>query len=136
MPDDPQLADLRRRYLSDQVATASPEQRLLMLFDRLLSDLRAAEAAFAEADLHGINESLVHAQRILLALRDPLDRDTDLGRALVAVYSFCFERLIEANLRKDPSWLPTCRGLLEQIAAANRAALQVPAGNEGVARAG
>lgn len=125
MAGDPERLDaLAARYLADQVATASPGQRLLMLFDRLLRDLANAETAFAAGDLYGINQALVHAQQIILALRDPLDRDSDLGRALSSVYNFCFEALVDANLRKDPAALPRCRDLLDQIAQANRAALE------------
>jgi len=122
--DAQQLDALRARYLADQVATATPGQRLLMLFERLLRDLSNADAAFAAGDYYAINKSLVHAQEIVLALRDPLDRETDLGRALSSVYNFCFDRLVDANLRKDPEWIARCRQMIEQIATANRVALE------------
>lgn len=131
MDDDPrQLDALRARYLADQVATATPGQRLLMLFDRLFRDLADAEAAFARRDLFAVNKALVHAEQIVLALRDPLDRDTDLGRALSSVYNFCFDRLLDANLRKDPQWLGRCREMLAQIADANRNALAATTAGE------
>ena len=122
--DRRRLDGLRARYLADQVATASPGQRLLMLFDRLFRDLADAEAAFTGRDLFAVNQALVHAQQIVLALRDPLDRQTDLGQALSSVYNFCFDRLVDANLRKDPTWLGRCREMLGQIAEANRTALE------------
>lgn len=117
---DSQAALSLQRYLVDQVATATPVQRLLMLFDQLRRDLSAAERGFASRDLKVISDHLVHAQEVLFALRDPLDAGTELGRALSGVYDFCGRRLLEANLRKDASLLPPVQDLIEQIATANR----------------
>lgn len=111
---------LRRRYLEDQVSTATPAQRLLMLFDRLIADLRGAEEAFASSDLKEISDNLVHAQQVLFALRDPLDRSGELGRALHTVYSFCLDQLLRANLAKDRSLLPPVLEMIGRLAAANR----------------
>jgi len=116
-------ADARlARYLADQVRTATPVQRLLMLFDQLRRDLLRAEAAFGGTDLKEISDHLVHAQEVIQALRDPLDPETELGRALRGVYGFCLEHLVQANLRKDPTMVPAVRQIVERIAEANRTA--------------
>lgn len=123
----PETADpLLLRYLANQIETATPVQRLLMLFDQLGRDLYAAREAFANRDLKVINDNLVHAQEILFALRDPLDAQSELGAALQSVYSFCIDRLVEANLRKDARPIAEVIGLIEQIAAANRKAAAAP----------
>ena len=115
--------ELQLRYLVDAISTATPVQRLMMLFDGLLSDLGAACEAFPERDWKRVNDSLVHAQQILFALRDPLDRTTSLGENLYGVYTFCIGELIAANLHKDPGHVDPVRLLVEQIASANRTAL-------------
>jgi flagellar protein FliS len=112
----------RQRYLADQIETASPEQRLLMLFAQLLADLDEAAEAFADRDIETINNSLQHAQQILFALRDPLDRETPLGLALSSTYTFCLNSLVQANLQKNPRELPRVQEMLGAIAAANRTA--------------
>jgi len=117
--DAQQAEEFRRRYLADQVETATPAQRLLMLFERLLRDLRTAEEAFSGTDLKVISDALVHAQQILFALRDPLDAATPLGASLAGVYSFCINELIRANLEKNANRLPAVVRVIEQIAAAN-----------------
>ena len=129
---DAQLA----RYLADQVRTATPVQRLLMLFDQLRRDLLRAEAAFVGTDLKEISDHLVHAQEVIQALRDPLDPETDLGRSLRGVYGFCLEHLVQANLRKDPAMLPAVREIVERIAEANRTAAAQCAATSEAARAG
>lgn len=118
---DPTVESIRR-YLANQVSTASPAQRLVMLLDQLRRDLHCADVAFAGGDLKEISDNLVHAQHVIFALRDPLDLGTELGRALSGVYGFCLQRLVEANLRKDASLLPDVQGIVERLADANRTA--------------
>ncbi len=123
MTDDAASAAMLQRYLADQVRTASPAQRLLMLFDQVQRDLASAELAFSAGDYKEISDSLVHAQEVIMALRDPLDASSELGKALRGVYGFCLERLVESNLRKDPSLVPDVQLLIGRIGAANRAAM-------------
>ncbi|HVB06588.1 MAG TPA: flagellar export chaperone FliS [Acidimicrobiales bacterium] len=112
----------RARYLADQIETATPEQRLLMLFDKLLRDLDDAAEGLAHRLIEQTSEALVHAQEILYALRDPLDRETALGAALAGTYTFCLNRLVQANLTKDAVHLRGVREMIEAIANANRQA--------------
>lgn len=119
--------ELRQRYLDDLINTATPVQRLLMLFDALQADLAKAEAAFGERDWKAVNDRLVHAQHILFALRDPLDRDSQLGTTLSGLYSFCLEQLIQCNLYKSPEVLGPVRQIVARVAAANRQAARVSA---------
>lgn len=121
--DDQRAEDLRLRYLAHQVETASPAQRLLMLQAQLLQDLRAAEAAFEHPGVEPVHRNLVHAQEIVLVLRDSL-RGSDWRGAgpLAAVYSFVHQRLVDCNVRKDPALLPSCIKLIEQVYDANTAA--------------
>lgn len=121
---------LQLRYLTDLITTATPVQRLLMLFDGLLGDLDVAGEAFARRDWKVVNDSLVHAQEILFALRDPLDRSTPLGANLSSVYDFCIGELIAANIHKNDAQLPAVRDLVDQIATANRAAAAATEGSE------
>lgn len=118
-----ELEELRRRYVSDLVHTATPAQRLMMLFDHLLRDLGFALNGFENGDLKEINDRLVHAQEIIAALRDPLDVTSDLGRSLAAVYTFCLSQLVRANFEKDRSLVPPVVSMIERIAQANRAVL-------------
>jgi flagellar protein FliS len=117
-----QQEQLRARYLADQVMTATPAQRLLMLFDQLLRDIDSADRGFDLRDLKVVSDNLIHAQHILFALRDPLDVATPLGEALSNVYGFCLSRLLKANMEKDRSLLPAVREIVDKIATANRIA--------------
>ncbi|MGH9088183.1 MAG: flagellar export chaperone FliS [Acidimicrobiales bacterium] len=117
---DNQRAEALQRYLANQVETASPAQRLLMLQGQLLSDLRAVDEAFGTMAIEPIHHNLVHAQEIVLALRDSLNGSEWAGASsLQAVYGFVHQRLVTCNVDKDRSLLPYCVQLLEQIFEAN-----------------
>lgn len=122
--NDEQVEALRQRYLADQVSTASPAQRLLMLFDHLGRDLQLALSAFEAGNLKEISDRLVHAQEIIAALRDPLDTSSDLGRSLDALYSFCLAQLVRANFEKDPELVPPVAQMIDRVAQANRTVFQ------------
>jgi flagellar protein FliS len=126
--DESRDRELEQRYLADYVMTATPERRLLMLFDHLKIDLHNAEDAFGLGDNKKINDSLVHAQQILCALRDPLDLTVEVARQLRPIYTFCIDRLVMANIKKDVTLLPAVIDTIEQIASANERAFAMLSG--------
>lgn len=120
--------ELRRRYLANQVETASPARRLILLFDSLLQDMRSASDAFEPSGgpvpgmprIEEINRHLLHAQEIVLVLRDSLaGSDWPGAEPLRAVYRFVYDRLVQCNFHKDASLLPACVSLISQIRDAN-----------------
>jgi flagellar secretion chaperone FliS len=118
--DDDRTELLCQRYLETQVETATPVQRLLMLQNRLLLDLHAADAGFGAQSIERVHANLVHAQQIVLVLRDSLKGSDWTGaEPLRAVYWFVYQRLIDCNMSKDHTLLPACTALVEQIVEAN-----------------
>lgn len=117
------------RYLAEAVETATPAVRLGMLWDRLELDMQRADNAFEAGDLFAINEHLVHAQDILLALADTLRTDSWEGaRQLAALYGFIHGELVQANLGKDRSRAAAAAGLVRQLAHAWRSAIASQSG--------
>lgn len=118
-------AEIRRRYLAEAVETSTPAVRLTMLFDRLDHDLRAADAAFAAGSIKEISDTLIHAQEIVLALRDTLRLDVWEGAPrLAALYDFFHSELVSANLAKDRDRAARTAELIGQIGEAFREAAQ------------
>ena len=112
---------VRRRYLAEAIETASPAVRLTMLFDRLDLDLRTADAAFDSGALKEVSDRLIHAQEIVLTLRDTLNPDVwDGGPRLLALYDHLHGELVGANLNKDRQRAAVAEGLLRQIGQAWR----------------
>jgi flagellar protein FliS len=112
-------------YLRDTVETASPATRLVMLYDRLVTDLVRAEAALVATpqDFETANTTLQHAQEIICLLDSTLDVDLWSGaQNLRALYQWTLSQLLQANLAKDPSLVRHCRATVEPLRDAWRGA--------------
>jgi flagellar protein FliS len=109
-------ASLRARYLGDTVSTASPQQLLVMLYDRLALDLERGETALTDGDRELAREQLMHAQEIVIELRASLRVDIwDGGPRLAALYTWLLGELIQANLRGDVRRVGDCRRIVEPL---------------------
>ena len=109
-------ASLRARYMGASVATASPHQLLVMLYDRLALDLERGEQALVEGDREQAREQLMHAQEIVLELRASLNVEVwDGGPRLAALYSWVLGELMKANLKGDVRRVRDCRKVVEPL---------------------
>jgi flagellar secretion chaperone FliS len=109
-------ASLRARYLSDRIATASPQQLLVMLYDRLALDLERGEDALVRGDRETASEQLKHAQEIVLELRATLTVEVwEGGPRLAALYVWLVGELIQANLKGDVRRVRDCRKVVEPL---------------------
>jgi flagellar secretion chaperone FliS len=109
-------ASLRARYMGASVATASPQQLLVMLYDRLALDLERGEQALVEGDREAAGVQLMHAQDIVLELRASLRVDMwDGGPRLSALYAWVLGELIQANLKGDVRRVRDCRKIVEPL---------------------
>ena len=109
-------AALRARYLGDSIATASPQQLLVMLYDRLALDLERATTALTEGDRAAANEELKHAQDIVFELRASLQVDVwEGGPRLASLYTWLITELMQANAKGDVRRVGDCRRVVEPL---------------------
>ncbi len=95
-------ANARQQYARDAILSASPARLLTMLYDRLLLDLRRAEAAQEAADWQGANTQLLHAQDIIAELSSTLRPDVwDGAEGLRGLYEYVRMALVNANIHRD-----------------------------------
>ncbi len=87
--------DLRGRYLNERVMTATPGQRVVMLYDRLHLDLARAAAAAQQDDAAASGTHLDHATQIVAELAGSLDVTAG-GAAenLASLYGFLLAELV------------------------------------------
>ncbi|MEJ7612461.1 MAG: flagellar export chaperone FliS [Candidatus Fervidibacter sacchari] len=89
-------------YLQQMVETATPVQLIGLLFRRGSELMDDAEAALNARDFERANDALVKAQRIVAELISSLDMEKggEIAVNLHRLYTFVWERLLHANLRK------------------------------------
>lgn len=111
----------RSVYQSEAVTTAGPAQLVLMLYDGALSSVRQAalvlDGAGGGERLERAHRELARAQDIVTELSVTLDRAQGgaIAEGLASLYDFCLDRLVTANLRKDPEGLGAVESVLAQL---------------------
>ena len=127
-------AALRARYVGDSVTTASPQQLLVMLYDRLALDLERASQALSAGNRHAAGEQLRHAQDIVFELRSSLKVDAwEGGPRLASLYAWLLTELTTATVKGDRNRVESCRQVVEPLrdawrqAAASMATASAPA---------
>lgn len=92
-------------YQQQAVATASPAQLVLMLYDGVLAAIARAKKAHEDGfvGIALVNLELQRAQDIITELLVTLDRDRGgaVALSLVRLYDFSLDRLIRANVSKN-----------------------------------
>lgn len=89
-------ADMRARYLNQRVLTATPGQRVVMLYDRLSIDLTRAADIYATdpTDVYSAGQAVDHAMAIIAELAGSL-RPTPNSPAdnLASIYTYLLHEL-------------------------------------------
>ena len=97
------------QYRQNQVLTATPQQLVLMLYDRALRDLKQTAEAIEAGDVDGVNKLLQHVEDILnelllsLDIDLPMEEGGEIALNLGRMYDFYIVRCREANITKDPA---------------------------------
>ena len=112
-----------REFVKNSILTATPAARLMMLLDRLEVDIKRAEQGFATGNIPVRNAALLHAQDIVLNLRDTLGVDLWPGAAqLKTIYSFIYSEFVQSNIYADQKRFDWASRLLMEIVEAWRGA--------------
>ncbi|MCH9021662.1 MAG: flagellar export chaperone FliS [Planctomycetes bacterium] len=104
-------------YLEAKVLTASPEQLQLMLYDGAIRFCEQARLAIQKNKIEESFNLITKAEKIVLemlnSLRDEFAPDTCAN--MRRLYVFCYDRLIEANLKKIPKPLDEALDILRPM---------------------
>ena len=99
--------DRVQAYKEIQIKTANQIRLIVMLYDGAIRHLNLALDSFAEGHRRydEINNHIIAAQDILSELTASLDFEKGgvLAKNLFSLYSFMNRRLLDANLKKDPT---------------------------------
>ena len=91
-------------FLATSIHTATPGERLVMLYNGAIRFARTAANAMEKKDVPAANTASLRAQACVEELRNTLKMDVnpDLTSRLDALYGFALERLRTSNISKDP----------------------------------
>ncbi|MFD5276355.1 flagellar export chaperone FliS [Pseudarthrobacter sp. NPDC058362] len=119
----------RDQLRREAILSATPAQLVTMLYDRLLVDLRRAEAAQDAANWPVASENLLHAQAIIAELTASLDTKAwDGADNLLGIYNYVSSALVSANLHRSVDRTREAIRLLEPLQQTwHEAAAQLPA---------
>ena len=103
-------------YKNNSVNYASKEQLLLMLVDGAVRFAKMADAAMKENNIQETHENIVKTENIFIELMSTLDRKAgDWAEQLFKVYRFIYDKLVEANIKKDINILHEVMPLIQQV---------------------
>lgn len=104
-----------QKYMQNNIMLSSPEKLLLMLVDGLSRFVKTAKIAIKEKDTVKVNENLIKAQDIVVELASSLNMDYEISENLSRLYDFVYQRLIDANIKKDIKIIEEIEPIIEEL---------------------
>lgn len=99
-------------YKQNQVGTATPEDLTLMLYEGAIKFIKRTKQAILDKDYNAAHNMNTRVQDIVSELIITLDRKYPVAEQMLLLYDYLKNRLIEANINKDPAILEEVEGFL------------------------
>lgn len=90
-------------YGTNKVMTATPAELTLMLYEGAIKFCNIAKVAMEKKDMQSANLNIQKARNIIVELQTTLNFDYPVAKDFDAIYTFIFDRMVEANVSKDPA---------------------------------
>ena len=97
------------KYRNNAIFTATPEDLTLMLYEGALKFCNQALVALENKDIAKTNELIVKVQNIVREFQITLDMKYEISEQLNTMYDYLYQRLVEANIKKDAEILTEVR---------------------------
>ena len=88
-------------YANSKVATATPAELTLMLYDGAIKFCNIAIMALEEKDLEKAHNNIIKVENIISEFQITLNHKYPVAKDFDAVYKYLKERSVEANVKKD-----------------------------------
>lgn len=89
------------QYANSKIMTASPSHLTLMLYDGAIKFANLAIIAIEKKDIIGTHNNIRKVEKIIMEFRNSLDFKYPVAQEFENVYSYIYDRLVQANLKKD-----------------------------------
>lgn len=116
-----------QRYREADINSMTQEKMIILLYERIETDLQGATAALESNDLVEMTRLVNHSQRIVCELRGALDHEIggDISRNLESLYDYMFHEHLDVIIDRDPVHLDNCLRVLQPLLDSWR---RIPAG--------
>ena len=89
------------QYANSKIMTATPAQLTMMLYDGAIKFCNVAIKAVEDGDVEKAHNNIRKVENIVTEFRSTLDFKYPVAQDFENVYSYIYERLVEANMKKD-----------------------------------
>ena len=97
------MTNAYQRYTQGNIATEDPQKLIILLYDGIIRFLNLAKVDIENKDYMAANYHFIKARSIITELLSALDLEKggEIAKNLYALYWFLFEKIVEANMKKD-----------------------------------
>ena len=88
-------------YNLRRIQTASPAELTLMLYEGAIKFCNIAIMGVEEKNIEKAHNNIVKVQRIINEFQATLNHKYEVAKDFDAVYTYLYDRLTEANIKKD-----------------------------------
>jgi len=105
------------RYRETDLGTMTRERMVVLLYEKMISDLEEALRAIEVNDRPRFTQRINHSQRIVAELRGSLDHGIggEISRNLEAIYDYLFREHLGLLLDRDPRRARVCIDVLRPL---------------------
>jgi len=108
--------DLLKKYQEMEIQTSSPEKLILLLYDEAIRCLNQAKTKVESKNIEGSNRLLLKTQKIIRELMCSLNLEVgEVSTCLFSLYEYIYQRLIQANIEKNPQIIEEVLSLLKPL---------------------
>lgn len=100
------------QYMRSKIMTASKPELTLMLYDGAIKFCNMAVMCIEKKDIPGAHTNIKKTEAIIEEFLATLNRQYEVANDFEKVYEYIFDRLVQANLKKDPEILEEVLGHL------------------------
>lgn len=97
-------------YQKVQAKTATPGQRVVMVYEGIVKNLRLALDAFGDDSptrMETIHNAIQLSEKLIVELKLALDKENggEIAESLESLYDFWLEHLSQGNVNKEPKYI-------------------------------
>lgn len=102
-------------YANNKVATASPGELTLMLYEGAIKFCNIAIVSIEHGEIEKAHVNIKKTQRIIEEFRNTLDHKYPVAKDFDRIYVYLLKRLFEANMKKDAAILEEVNSHLRSV---------------------